>query len=231
MGLPSPPTLSLGYNWSLTYLPPAQTCSQLTLQRCVTAPALPRAPGSAGAGNGTPLCTGFQAELDVFFSFKVWQGTALRGRLSWPHAFTSVKQPVDRTALLWHFTAAGLDLVLLVHGWKSASFSVRAQYTLQPSTLLEITAETRPLRPLVYYTQYEKSTAIHCYMKVEYIVNTWNLHLRTKSIPLSIQLWLYDIGVKFPCLTRNTRSMFLRQTVQRIEHNIWHVVCYHLGTY
>lgn len=41
MGLPSPPTLSLGYNWSLTYLPPAQTRSQLTLQRCVTAPALP----------------------------------------------------------------------------------------------------------------------------------------------------------------------------------------------
>lgn len=37
------------------------------LQRRVTAPALSRTPGSAGAGNGTPQRTGSKAELDFFF--------------------------------------------------------------------------------------------------------------------------------------------------------------------
>lgn len=121
-------------------------------------------------------------------------------------------------------------------GWSSSSWSLLEKPSLQHrATICAFTSTTFPeccrgkgTKTLVHFMQCEKSTEIHLSMKVECVLNTWNLQ---KSPQVVLELWLYCTGAVLSCLTRQTRSMFLRQTVQSFEHNIWHVVCDHLGTY
>lgn len=60
---------------------------------------------------------------------------------------------------------------------------------------------------------------------------SWIPETCQKASQAVLELWLHCTGVVISRLTRQTRSMFLRQTVQSFEHNIWHVVCDHLGAY